>query len=198
MKKFIFALATLLFLTPANIFTQELQTSENTNEKKPSFWFGPKVGLNLMTPTIDRNQITEQIKSNYQIGLFMQFGRKVYLQPEFYYSYQKENYGSTNNESSVSALKVPVLLGIKIFDIGLLSTNLKLGPSFSFLIRETVPNPDRKKNSISLQAGAGVEFLGFITLDIRYSVDLNNSLKDQIQQLSWDSGVNATIGLKFR
>lgn len=197
MKKFIFTLITLSFVFISNSFSQEIQTPEILN-KKPSFWFGPKVGLNLLTPTIDRNQITEQIKSNYQIGFFMQFGRKLYLQPEFYYSYQKENYGNTNNESSVSSVKLPLLLGIKVFDIGLVSTNLKLGPSFSFLIRETVANPERKKNNISFHAGAGIEILGFITLDIRYSIDLNNSFRTQIQQLSWDSGVNATIGLKFR
>ena len=49
-----------------------------------------------------------------------------------------------------------------------------------------------------LQLGGGVELLRFLSLDVRYSVNLNNNVKEELKQLKWKSGVNVTLGIQFR
>lgn len=193
MKKILSLIVLGLFLFSSISYAQDQPTSETPIKKKPNFWFGPKVGVDLLTPTIDKIAITNQLKSNYQAGVFFQFGRKLYFQPEFYYGTQKENSGGT-----VNTLKVPLMLGLRLINLKVISAHIMGGPSASFLLKESVTNPSREKSSFTLQAGAGVDLLGFITLDVRYSVDMNGPINDQIKQLSWGSGVNVTLGLKFR
>lgn len=190
MKKIIITLAFILFA-----ITSIAQTSI---DKKPSFWFGPKVGMDLLTPTLDQNSIKSQVENNYQAGIFLQFGRKFYVQPEFYYATQKQKIGTVYN--TINTAKVPLMFGMRLVNLKVISAHIMAGPSLSYLLSETNPNtdPDRKKANFALQAGGGVDLLGFITLDVRYSVDLNNSTNSQIKQLSWSNGVNATLGIKLR
>jgi hypothetical protein len=54
------------------------------------------------------------------------------------------------------------------------------------------------KTAFGLAFGAGADFLGFITLDVRYKVKLNNQVNQQLKQLNLQSGINVTAGLKFR
>jgi hypothetical protein len=83
MKKNLQLVVISLFLFSGISYAQD-QSSSEIPTKKPTFWWGPKVGVDLFTPTIDQGAIESQIKSNYQVGLFLQFGRKFYIQPEFY------------------------------------------------------------------------------------------------------------------
>jgi len=199
MKKILSFLVFSLFLFHGMAYAQ-YQGSMESPAKEPNFWFGPKVGVDLFTPTIDQNAIESQIESNYQAGIFLQFGRKFYFQPEFYYAVRKENSGGTIADVTINTLKVPMMFGMRLFNLKVISAHIMAGPSASFLLKESITNPDltRKKSSFAIQAGGGVDFLGFITLDVRYSVDMNNTMNEQIKQLSWDSGVNVTLGLKLR
>lgn len=168
---------------------------------KPHFWFGPKVGLDLATPTIDQNSIKTQFDSNAQVGVFFQFGRKLYLQPEFYYAMHKET-NTANNASSVTSvntLKVPVMVGLRLINLGLISAHVMAGPQGSFFLNETnaMAGVKRQASSFDLQFGAGVDVLGFITLDVRYSSGLS-SVEKTMQQLNWKDAVNVTLGLKIR
>lgn len=205
MKKFLSALVLGLFFFLSISYAQGQSNIQKQIKKQPNYWYGPKIGVDLLTPTIDQNEITAQVKSNYQIGFFLQFGRKFYFQPEFYYRTQKENYGNTTDgvndvplEVTVNTLKVPLMFGVRVFNFKVISAHLMGGPSASFLLKESTTDPNRKKSNFALQAGGGVDLLGFITLDVRYSVDLTGSTNEQIEQLSWDSGVNVTLGIKFR
>lgn len=201
MKKFLSALVLGLFLFTSISYAQDQNDTQNQNKKQPNYWYGPKVGVDLLTPTIDQNEIKAQVKSNYQFGFFLQFGRKFYFQPEFYYHTQRENrteLGVNPQEVTVNTLKVPLMFGIRVFNFKVVSGHLMGGPTASFLLKESTTDPNRKKTSFALQAGGGVDLLGFMTLDVRYSVDLNGSTNEQIERLSWDSGVNVTLGIKFR
>ncbi len=198
MKKFLSALVVgLLFFSNVS-YAQNQQSTQNQIKKNPSFWYGPKVGVDLLTPTINQDEIKAQVKSNYQIGLFLQFGRTFYFQPEFYYRTHKEKYDNLNDEVTVNTLKVPLMFGVRILNLKIISAHLMGGPTASFLLKESVTDPDRKKSNFALQAGGGVDVLGFITLDVRYSVDINSTTNEQIRQLGWDSGVNVTLGIKLR
>ena len=191
----------LLLVTAAALLT--FSTISYAQDKPvPNFWFGPKVGVDLETPTIDQADIESQVASNFQAGIFMQFGRKFYIQPELYYATQKQEYDDdgTMNEATVNSLRVPLMLGMRVINLGLVSAHVMAGPSASFLLKESAPDPSgpREKSQFTLQGGGGVDALGFLTLDVRYAVDLGGSTNAQIKQLRWDSGVNVTLGIKFR
>lgn len=188
-----------LFLFSVSSYAQTNTQSINDGQitKQPRFWWGPKAGLDLFTATTNVQDIEAQIKSNYQIGLLLQFGRKLYFQPEFYYAIRKESYEGVE-EITVNTLKVPLMLGVRLFNIKILSAHLMAGPTISYLLNTSETDSDRKKSNFALQAGAGVDVLGFITLDVRYSVDLSGNVQEQMDQLKWNSGVNVTLGLKFR
>lgn len=196
MKKILSVISFVLFLFSGFSYAQD-QPNAETKAEKPNFWYGPKVGVDLFTPTIDQNAIETQIKSNYQIGFFLQFGRKFYVQPEFYYATQKEPGITLNEDVTINTLKVPLMLGMRLINLKVISAHIMGGPSASFLLKDDPTNP-RRKSSFALQAGGGIDLLGFITLDVRYSVDMDNSMNDKIKQLSWDSGVNVTLGIKLR
>lgn len=205
MKRICFYLSCTLFflISFESVYSQDTPVQIDGSVKKPKFWYGPKVGVDLVTPTFDQNDIKAQLKSNYQLGMFFQFGRKLYLQPEFYIAFENENRNiasTTTKEVMVKSLKVPVLLGLKLIDIGLVSAHVMAGPSGSYFLTENKSDAEimRKKSDYKLQLGGGVDVLGFITLDVRYNVNMNDQLKEELTNLTWDSAVNVTLGLKFR
>jgi len=191
-----------LLVTAAALLIFSTISYAQADKPIPNFWFGPKVGVDLVTPTVDQNAIKSQVASNYQAGIFMQFGRKFYMQPEIYYATQNQEYtkAGTITKATVNSLRVPLMLGMRLINLGVVSAHVMAGPSASFLLSESAPDPSgpRPKSNFSLQGGGGADILGFITLDVRYAVDLNGSTNAQIKQLRWDSGVNVTLGIKLR
>lgn len=208
MKKFTTLLAILSLIASVNLMAQDVNLNVNTDQEKKNkshnFWYGFKVGTDLATPTIDEEVIKAQIKSNYQVGMFFQFGRKIYFQPELYYAVRNVNqeltYSSMPEDLKVNSIKVPVLIGIKIIDLKIISAHLMGGPMGTFDLDEgKIESKNIFKNiDYKLQLGAGVDVLGFITLDVRYAVNLNEDLKSELNNLNWKSGVNVTLGLKLR
>jgi hypothetical protein len=192
-KSLLVTAAALLFFTTI---------SYSQDKSGGNFWFGPKVGVDLATPTINQDDIESQVASNFQAGIFMQFGRKFYLQPEIYYATQKQEYDDdgTMSEATVNSLRVPFMLGMRVINLGLVSAHVMAGPTASILLSESAPDPSgpREKTKFTLQGGGGVDALGFLTLDVRYSVDIGGNTSTQIKQLNWDSGVNVTLGIKLR
>ena len=198
LRDFFLVMLIAFLLFPANLFAQQ-----DSIKKKPNFWWGPKVGLNLATATLDQNTIKTQFKSNAQFGIFFQFGRILYLQPEFYYAMNNESSTSGTSGSvttNVKTAKIPVLLGLRLINLGIVSAHVMAGPQGTFFLSETKPlaSVKRQSSSYNFQLGAGADILGFITVDLRYSFGLNNTLGTQIQGLDLKSAVNATVGLKFR
>jgi len=195
MKKKLYLVVISFFLLSGITYAQD-QTSSEMPVKKPTFWWGPKVGADFLTPTIDQGAIESQIKSNYQVGFFLQFGRKFYIQPEFYYATQIEPAFLTSApDVTINTLKVPIMLGMRLINLKVISAHLMAGPSASFLLKDSSPNSNRKQSNFALQAGGGIDLIGLFTLDVRYSFDTTNNL---IKQFSWDNGVNVTFGIKFR
>jgi hypothetical protein len=187
----------MLVMATTATFAQEKSSSSK------NFWWGPKVGVDLTTPTTDESTIRSEVKSNYQIGLFLQFGKKFYVQPEFYYATRKEQIvsGSVITENKINSFRVPLLVGMRIFNLGVVSGRVMIGPSATYVLDENIGSSNvafEKKNlNFSLTGGAGADIIGLITLDVRYSVDLNDNTRNSIKQLSLEDGVNVTVGLKF-
>jgi hypothetical protein len=196
MNKKNLVLVFVLLMATSSIFAQEKSSDKN-------FWWGPKVGVDLATPTTDENTIRSEVKSNYQLGLFLQFGKKFYIQPELYYAVRKERIevGTATIENKINSIRMPLLLGMRLFNLGVVSGRVMVGPSATYILDENISsgntNFDKKNLNFSLTGGAGVDVIGLITLDVRYAVDLNDNTRNSIKQLSLEDGVNVTLGLKF-
>ena len=175
----------------------QLAAQDEVETKKSYIKFGPKVGLDLNTNFNDLpngNDFANELKGNYQFGGFLQFGRKLYFQPEFMYAVINTT-DDQDQAISYEFYKVPVHIGLKFFDIGLLSLHIsggaiythKGGEAFSF-----------DKEKISYQIGAGVDVFDFITTDLRYTLKKGVTLADQINDFTANGGViNLTVGLKL-
>ncbi|MCE5173968.1 MAG: outer membrane beta-barrel protein [Bacteroidales bacterium] len=192
--KNLIALSAFFMILSLQAFSQETnETTEQTSVKKPKFWIGPKFGLDMSPITYNFKEISNQLKTNYQAGIMMQYGRTLYLQPEVYYaSYQMEG-----SETSVNFIKVPAMLGLRFVNLGLFSLHLMGGPAFSFQL----DNKDSftGNNTFSWQVGAGIDVLGFITLDARYNLIKDLTIAEQISQFNQETSMlNVTAGLKFR
>lgn len=191
------------------IFAQEEEVNRDTVTtslpvKKSNFWIGPKFGLD-MSPVIP-NQFRKQLQDNFQMGIMMQFGKKFYFQPEIYYASYKHDsivvrYGYAGSEQpiegSVNFIRIPLMVGLKFLDLGLFSFHIQTGPVVNFRLSDTAGLSG--DNTFSWQAGAGIDILGFITTDVRYTIQKGSSIGDQINQFNRNrSLLNVTVGLKFR
>jgi hypothetical protein len=171
------------------------QDYDNSESKKPYFKFGPKFGVNLNAdlnnlPNMD--QLAAQ--GNYQIGGFLQMGRKLYIQPEFHYAVQKSQ---VENEEVITDefYKIPVHVGLKFFDIGLLSLHISGGAMYTHNTKESF---SFSADKLEYQIGAGVDVFDFITTDIRYTLRKGKTLCEQISDFQQSGGiVNLTVGLKL-
>lgn len=168
--------------------TYLLAQDDSKDEKK--FWLGPKFGLDVSSSTADLTSLTDQLKQNYQVGMFLQLGKTIYFQPEIYYSSYTTN--ATTN-AKVNFLKAPMMLGWQVFDIGLISLHLNGGPSYFKQLDST------EKAVINWEVGAGVNILGFITTDLRYTIQKGSTSGiTQVEQLITNGGmINLTVGLRL-
>lgn len=140
-----------------------VSNSLRAEEKDKNVWYGPKIGLDLSTSTRNFDQINSQLETNYQIGGFLQFGKKLYFQPEAYFATYKMREPDGSNSSAINFFKAPLMVGFKLLDIGLISCHVSTGPTYTKEIGGTT------EGSWRWEAGVGANILGFITTDIRYT-----------------------------
>jgi len=171
--------------------TDRKTAQDSVKVKKPRFWVGLKFGLDISSTTNSFKGISDQLKGNYQAGILFQFGRTLFFQPEFYYSSYK-----IDETNSLEYIKIPVMFGLKFLDLGLFSLHIMGGPSVSMLLNK--PDNSDESGSFAWQVGAGIDVLGFITADLRYTLN-NKSVSEQIDEgATTPTKLNLTFGLKFR
>ncbi len=177
--KSVVALAILILIASFNIQAQ--------GSSKPPIWYGVKVGTDINTNTLGNVSFSD-MKNNYRAGIFFQFGRSIFVQPEIYYARFEPEIGD-----AISYFKAPVSLGIQMLDLGILSLNLKGGAEFS---RQLESDSDF---NFLWQGGVGVNVLGFIVADVRYLLSKGENVFGQFGDLINNGGmVNVTVGLRFR
>ncbi|MFZ4581085.1 MAG: hypothetical protein ACOYM7_00415 [Paludibacter sp.] len=163
--------------------------AEDDEKDDKKVWFGPKYGLDVVSSTADLASLTEQLKTNYQVGFFMQLGKKIYFQPEIYYSSYTTN--PTTN-AKINYVKAPMMLGLQVLDLSLISLHLNGGPSYLKQLDSL------NKGVINWEVGAGINLLGFITTDLRYTIQKKTTAGLQIEQLISNGGMlNLTVGLRL-
>ena len=177
---------------------------------------GPKVGFNASKLSTNLDTISSQFKSGFQLGIFARIGKKVYLQPELYYTTQggvfESNSQNWKQNIKIGSLDVPVLIGVSFINSDLLNIRIHAGPVASFVVNKTIEEEksitgpieeaDIKSANWYIQAGAGVDLWKF-TLDVRYQVGLNKIIDEvdyQNQTVSFNTSNNVwvvSLGFKF-
>ncbi|MDD4426081.1 MAG: hypothetical protein PHS40_09165 [Mariniphaga sp.] len=186
-----FTILILLMACRLLIFSQE---NYNYGSNNGFFKFGPKFGLDLnadLNNLPDMDQLAAQ--GNYQIGGFVQLGKKLYIQPEFLYAVQKIQDGE--EIETYENFRIPVHIGLKFIDIGILSLHISGGALYTQQKNEAFVFD---VNKLEYQLGAGVDIFDFITTDVRYTLRKGKTLKEQFSDFQENGGVvNLTIGLKL-
>jgi len=182
--------------------TQSYSSTKKTH--KPRFWIGPKFGTDILTGIPkDFTSVTDRLKEQWQAGVMMQFGRTLYLQPEAYYALTTTPGVGTADATTAQEIRVPVMLGLRFLNLGLFSLHIMGGPSWTIPMSSdnTIDTNSKKMDWL---VGGGIDLLGFITVDVRYTYDTNSPLSDQIAGFNVTDNtaamtpLNVTVGLKLR
>lgn len=186
------------------------------------FTFGVKGSINSSKITTDNyastlhTEITydnfkSDAKAGYNLGVFARLGNKTYLQPELLYCVKKgeTNSGELTQNLDLYTIQVPVLLGIKVFDLKLASVRAFTGPAMSFVLDNSEINykgitdqlnytENFKNNTWDWQLGAGVD-VGQLVFDVRYSWGLSNVSEGDPDKISFvNKGNTLTFSIGFK
>lgn len=184
--------------------------------------FGPKIGYNSAKLSLDRSDINSELKNNFQFGLFVRIGTKIYVQPEVNWVSQGSIFKTSGSNTDISefeqevklnTIQIPLMIGAKVIDLKLFNLRVFGGPTASFISKVKVDNKlatgiepiseaDLEDVIWSFQVGAGFDIVK-LTFDIRYNFGINNVMKTvQIEGSPFEfssktSGFNVTVGWKM-
>jgi hypothetical protein len=157
------------------------------------FSFGLKIGYNASKLHTSLDSIKSSFNSGFHFGAFVRVGKKVYLQPEFYYTLQggvfennvTNTYNNWKQNVTVGTLDIPVLVGFKLINVKVVNWRIMAGPMVSFVVNSKIRDvsltgpiktSDINSTNWYVQVGTGVDVL-FLTLDLRYQIGLNQMIK---------------------
>ena len=170
---------------------------------------GPKVGYQTARLSYQKDDIKSSFSNHFTAGLFgrVTIGR-LYVQPEVLYfktsnvfeghvtGVESDNLFNLPTGANVNLtlnkmnLQVPVMIGVNILDLDIVTLRAQAGPTANFVLKSqtlydktytlngqpseienttTDQNFDTKAISWGVQAGLGVDVLKRITLDINYN-----------------------------
>ncbi len=174
------------------------------------FAFGPKIGYNASKLHTSLDSIKSSFNSGFHFGAFVRIGKKVYFQPELYYTLQggifqnnvSNTYDNWKQNVTVGTLDIPLLVGFRLVNLDIMNWRIMAGPMGSFVVNSKITDvsltgPITKSdiNSVNwyVQVGTGIDVL-FMTLDIRYQIGLNQMIKTAQSALSTgkEYNLNAT------
>lgn len=179
------------------------------------FTFGPKVGFTSNTLSYNIDSISNGLKTTLQAGIFLRFGRRVYFQPEVYYTVKGGKidddlgFSQGTQDLTLETLVVPLLFGVRLFHFNKFNMRLCGGPCASYVINKKVSTlhmgdawpvqgtQDIKDHIFGLQAGAGMDIY-FATLDVRYELGLNNIYAGMSSFDLKSNAVKVSLGIKLR
>ncbi len=174
---------------------------------------GPKVGYQTAKLSYQKADIKSSFSNHFTAGLFgrVTIGR-LYVQPEVLYfktsnifeghvtGVQSDNLFNLPTGANVNLtlnqmnLQVPIMVGVNILDLDLVTLRAQAGPTANFVLKSqtiydktytldgqqseianttTDQDFDTKAISWGIQAGLGVDVLKRITLDINYNFGLS-------------------------
>jgi hypothetical protein len=160
------------------------------------FALGIKVGYNANKLSSNLDSVKSSFSSGFHVGAFARIGKRVFLQPEFYYTMSGGSFTvntkllqDITQKVTVGSLDIPVLIGFKIINSKIFNWRIMVGPQVSFLVNSklkdvslTDPIQSATFSNVNwyIQAGTGIDVL-FLTLDIRYQAGLNSMINDVVK-----------------
>ncbi len=160
------------------------------------FHFGPQIGYTATNLTLDVDDISSSMGSNFMFGAFVRIGEKIYVQPEVnwmtagsVFKYPEVNLGGSSlspfeQDIKVNSINVPVSLGWRIIDLKIVNIRLFGGVNANIVTGKTINNSedvsdisddlfkpitdaDIEDLTWNYQAGVGVDVLMF-AIDVKY------------------------------
>ncbi len=184
------------------------------------FHIGPQIGYTASKLSYKGTDITNSLKNNMLVGVFMRIGKKIYVQPEINYMTQGSVFkfpslGSTSvveQDVSLKSIQVPLSLGWQFLNLKVVKLRIFGGATANFIVNKTIDtkNGDPKDYLLpsdfsdiqwQYQVGFGIDVL-MLAIDIKYYGGLNNivNLKYDNNTKTLNSGVNVfevTLGWKI-
>jgi opacity protein-like surface antigen len=185
---------------------------------------GIKAGFQTAKLSYEKANIKSDFANHFTVGLFGRVSSgRLYVQPEVLYfktsnvfsaTVTPEDNGNLIEDAHVNLtlnqmnLQVPVMIGIKVIDLDLITLRAQAGPTANFVLKSqtlfdktyslngdqpeedtnTDEEFDPKSIAWGVQAGIGVDVMKRFTLDINYSFGLSKM---------FDTLENTTIGEYF-
>ena len=186
---------------------------------------GPKIGYQTAKLSYNKANIKSDFSNHFTAGIFgrVTIGR-VYVQPEVLYfktsnlfdasvtGLESENLFNLPTGANVNLtlnqmnLQVPVMIGVNIIDLDIITLRAQAGPTANFILKSqtlydetysldgqqfeldqnnatTDKDFDTKSIAWGVQAGLGVDILKRITLDINYNFGLSKMF-DKLNETS--------------
>ncbi len=104
--------------------------------------------------------------TGYFMKMFLKFNVPVlpiYIQPEASYSFQKSINTDELKNVTIEKLDFPILVGAQMFSGKIIGLRINAGPVFN-----VSDSSDEKTQALRWTAGAGIDLLDHLTLDVRY------------------------------
>ncbi len=178
------------------LFSQEAEKEKSILENMK---FGIKAGYDMNPLVTDISLIKDQIRINgVQIGFFAKYGNILYAQPEFYYTEYSPIIDNIHQNYKIKGFILPIMFGVKLLDIEILSLRMMTGPSFAYDLKGQAPIENNSRFRFLWQLGAGFDIFDFITFDLRYSLLKGVNISNQISDFNSETNIlNLTLGLKY-
>ena len=145
----------------------------------------PAVGINLTDFSKDPNTGKYKSKVGYQFGGSVAIGKRVYIEPGFYWvkkttEFVTENTNQQDIRYDISGIRVPVTVGFNLLGSEKSIIGLRaFGGASAFMLTNTknLDKDDLKSASWGVFAGAGLD-LSIIFVEAKYEWSLTNITKD--------------------
>ncbi len=161
------------------------------------FSIGPKIGFNTSKLTSNQDSITTDLTNNFNFGVFVRLGKKIYLQPEINWLtrggvFKKPALGDIKpikQTVEMKSIEIPVIVGWRIINLGVGNIRILAGPSATIVTSKNlstsdgtsfiapIKDADIQDLTWGFNMGAGADILMF-TIDIRYQMGLNDVVKN--------------------
>lgn len=111
------------------------------------FHFGPQIGYSASNLTLDTDSISNGLKNNLLLGVFVRMGKKIYLQPEvnwmtqgsvFKYPSFQDGIVPLEQNIKLNTIQVPVNLGWRIINLEVVNIRLFAGVAANFLMNAVI------------------------------------------------------------
>ncbi len=154
---------------------------------------------------IENIKIRSDEDMGYHFGVFTEIKVPlVYIRPELVYTHTLSDYSDNefNSELAIDKIDVPILVGIKILEIG----RIFVGPSFQYILKTDFKDSNVYDNvkeissddfSMGMQLGIGIEF-GKLGADIRWEKGISDTEASFIGDIVGSEEIDQKISIDTR